>query len=63
MDVSFWTSVSSSWQSVQWNAMEAAVDLDAVLSALGSDIEQVRESEEEYVVSELSLDDDFWGGL
>ncbi|KOO43086.1 hypothetical protein [Priestia koreensis] len=64
MNLSFWEKVQTSWQSVQSNLVESAIDLTAFRDVLQKDIRAMKdESNMEDIQIELSNDDDFWGEL
>jgi AMMECR1 domain-containing protein len=64
MNLSFWKQVQTNWQSVQLDAIEAAVDLKLFRNVLLQDIANVKEA---VAVAETPLelanDDEFWGGF
>ncbi|MGC7872106.1 hypothetical protein ACPUYX_11325 [Desulfosporosinus sp. SYSU MS00001] len=64
MTLSFWQQVSTSWQSVQQDAIQSAVDLTHFTNLLLLDLRSVRDDEDETEIElEINNDDDFWGGL
>lgn len=64
MNLSFWKQVSTSWQSVQTEAVEAVINIELLRKVIRKDIAS---SKGAYSMIEppleLSNDDDFWGGL
>lgn len=64
MTPTFWQQVSSSWQSIQLDAEQTAVDLTQFTRLLLLDLESIQEENAETEFrSEIDNDDDFWGGL
>ncbi|MDN4066662.1 hypothetical protein QYF50_02050 [Paenibacillus vini] len=64
MMLTFWQQVSASWQSVQLDADQTAVDLSQFTSLLLLDLQSIQEDHaEKEIHSEIDNDDDFWGGL
>ncbi|MED4909398.1 hypothetical protein P9761_14490 [Brevibacillus centrosporus] len=64
MTLTFWQQVSASWQSVQQDADQTAVDLTQFTNLLLLDLDSIQEDDVETKIhSEIDNDDDFWGGL
>lgn len=64
MNLSFWKQVSTRWQSVQTEAVEATVNIELLLNVIRKDIVSIKGTNSMIELSlELTNDDDFWGGL
>jgi ATP adenylyltransferase/5',5'''-P-1,P-4-tetraphosphate phosphorylase II len=64
MNLSFWKQVSTSWQSVQTEAVEDAVNIELLRNVMRKDIASSKGADSMIEPSlELTNDDDFWGGL
>ncbi|MED5018468.1 hypothetical protein P9847_14255 [Paenibacillus chibensis] len=64
MNLSFWKHVSTSWQSVQMEAVEAIINIELLRNVIQKDIASSKEVGSMIEPPlELTNDDDFWGGL
>ncbi|MCP2034152.1 hypothetical protein L1279_001135 [Planomicrobium sp. HSC-17F08] len=62
MNISFWTKVSSKWQSLQAEVSESRVDLGLLRKTLQNDIDAIKEPDA-FEENKSEIEEDFWGGL
>lgn len=64
MNISFWKQVSTSWQSIQTEVVESAINIELLRNIIQKDIASSKGADSVIEESlELTNDDDFWGGL